>query len=163
MAEYAELIEALRDGCDWTDVSDCMRYEELMHDAAAAIEALQAEAGQWKAAVKGQEDGIKVLQAEVERLRAEMDSLIADAGARVGKAEAEVEQKKKDIAVLQKCYQIADEAVGKALEPKHGKWIGVSPFVDSVQCSECGYCIYSEELETPYCPWCGAKMENVND
>ena len=43
MGKYDELVEALRDGCDWTDVSDCMRYEELMHDAAAAIEALQAE------------------------------------------------------------------------------------------------------------------------
>lgn len=43
--------------------------------------------------------------------------------------------------------------------PKRGEWIGVSPFVDSEQCSVCGYCIHSEELETPYCPWCGAKME----
>lgn len=44
-------------------------------------------------------------------------------------------------------------------DPKRGEWVGVSPFVDSEQCSICGYCIHSEELETPYCPWCGAKME----
>lgn len=48
---------------------------------------------------------------------------------------------------------------GEVLMPKRGEWIGVSPFVDSEQCSICGYCIHSEELETPYCPWCGAKME----
>lgn len=40
----------------------------------------------------------------------------------------------------------------------HGKWVGVSPMVDSMECSECGYCIFSEELKTPYCPWCGARM-----
>lgn len=42
---------------------------------------------------------------------------------------------------------------------KYGTWIGVSPMVDSMQCSECGYQIQSEELETPYCPNCGARME----
>ena len=41
----------------------------------------------------------------------------------------------------------------------HARWQGVSPFVDSEECSNCRYCIYSEELETPYCPWCGAKMD----
>lgn len=42
MTDYTELVKALRDGCDWTDVSDCISYELLMHDAAAAIEELQA-------------------------------------------------------------------------------------------------------------------------
>ena len=47
-----------------------------MHDdAAAAIEELQAEVGQWKAAVKGQEDGINVLQTEVKRLKDVIDEL----------------------------------------------------------------------------------------
>ena len=41
----------------------------------------------------------------------------------------------------------------------HGRWQGVSPFVDSEECSECRYCIQDEELETPYCPMCGAKMD----
>ena len=41
----------------------------------------------------------------------------------------------------------------------HGMWVGVNPFVDSVQCSICGGMLYSKELETPYCPYCGAKME----
>ena len=45
--------------------------------------------------------------------------------------------------------------------PKRGKWIGVSPTVDTVQCSVCGGQLFSEELETPYCPYCGAKMMEV--
>ena len=43
--------------------------------------------------------------------------------------------------------------------PKLGKWVGVSPMVDTVQCSVCGGQLFSEELETPYCPYCGARME----
>lgn len=41
----------------------------------------------------------------------------------------------------------------------HGMWVGVNPLVDSVQCSICGGMLYSKELETPYCPYCGSKME----
>lgn len=41
----------------------------------------------------------------------------------------------------------------------HGRWQGVSPFVDTEECSNCRYNIQCEELETPYCPWCGAKMD----
>lgn len=46
-----------------------------------------------------------------------------------------------------------------AVPVRHGEWIGVSPMVDTRQCSRCGYNIVSEELETPYCPWCGARMD----
>lgn len=41
----------------------------------------------------------------------------------------------------------------------HARWQSVSPFVDTEECSNCRYNIQSEELETPYCPWCGAKMD----
>lgn len=41
---------------------------------------------------------------------------------------------------------------------KIGKWIKQNPFVDTEECSLCKYSIYSEELETPFCPWCGAEM-----
>ena len=47
----------------------------------------------------------------------------------------------------------------KAQLPKRGEWVGVSPMVDTVQCSVCGGELFSAELETPYCPYCGAKME----
>lgn len=41
----------------------------------------------------------------------------------------------------------------------HARWQGISPFVDAEECSNCRWNIQSEELETPYCPWCGAKMD----
>lgn len=50
-------------------------WGKLMQDAAAAIEDLQAEVHFWEAAVKGQEDGIKVLQTEVKRLKECNDEL----------------------------------------------------------------------------------------
>ena len=76
MTGYTELVKALRHCTDnepsngdcWNCPYQGEKCHTLLSNAAAAIEALQAEAGQWKAAVKGQEDGIKVLQAEVERL-----------------------------------------------------------------------------------------------
>ena len=91
-------------------------------------------------------------------IRCNYEEMESDAAAAIEELQAEVERLNKEID-----KRIATEIDLSnrvdALEPKRGKWIGVSPFVDSVQCSECGYCIYSEELETPYCPWCGAKME----
>jgi predicted Zn-ribbon and HTH transcriptional regulator len=41
----------------------------------------------------------------------------------------------------------------------HGHWQKVNPMVDTVECSECGYQLLSEELKTPYCAWCGAEMD----
>ena len=48
-------------------------------------------------------------------------------------------------------------------EVKKARWNGVSPFVDSLECSGCRYCILGEEMKTPYCPWCGAEMENWDE
>ena len=45
----------------------------------------------------------------------------------------------------------------------HAKWQGVSPFVDSEECSECRYNIQSKELRTPRCPWCGAIMDGWDE
>ena len=62
-------------------------------------------------------------------------------------------------------YSAKDDDAADAIEalqaqlPKRGEWIGVSPMVDTVQCSVCGGQLFSAELETPYCPYCGAKME----
>ena len=42
---------------------------------------------------------------------------------------------------------------------KHGKWVRNNPFTDTLACSECNYEIPTEELRTPYCPWCGARMD----
>lgn len=43
------------------------------------------------------------------------------------------------------------------VEPvRHGQWIPTRPYMYSVKCTICGK-IW--ELETPYCPSCGAKMD----
>lgn len=113
MAEYTELIKALRHCYEDDDAcATCQRWladdewgikckGRLISDAAAAIEALQAEV------------------AELKRVNMEIFEDL----------------------------------------PKRGEWVGVSPMVDTVQCSVCGGQLFSAELETPYCPWCGAKME----
>ena len=75
MSDYGKLIEALRDECDWTDVSDCIAYELLMHDAAAAIEALQALLTEADKKQAYQHDRICELTAENEELQAEVQDL----------------------------------------------------------------------------------------
>lgn len=60
------------------------------------------------------------------------------------------------------CHNVLMTDAADAIEamlPKWGEWVGVSPMVDTVQCSVCGGQLFSAELETPYCPYCGAKME----
>lgn len=43
------------------------------------------------------------------------------------------------------------------VEPmRHGQWIPTRPYMYSVKCTICGK---TWELETPYCPSCGAKMD----
>lgn len=44
------------------------------------------------------------------------------------------------------------------VEVKHGEWVKTNPLTDTVECSLCHYQIISEELITPFCPWCGADM-----
>jgi rubrerythrin len=52
----------------------------------------------------------------------------------------------------------------QTIEPrKKGKWVKQNPMVDTEECSECGYNIQGEELETPFCPWCGADMRCEHD
>ena len=53
-----------------------------------------------------------------------------------------------------------NELLKKKLEENAGEWIHSNPETDTLECSKCGYNIISEELKTPYCPWCGAKMKN---
>lgn len=81
MSDYKEQANSLREHADLIETSGIELYGPsatrlLVYDlrnAAAAIEELQAEVRFWEAAVKGQDDGIKVLQAEVERLQAELE------------------------------------------------------------------------------------------
>lgn len=48
-------------------------------------------------------------------------------------------------------------------DEQEGEWIRSSPFTDTMECSLCGYNIYSEEIETPHCPWCGARLKGKYD
>ena len=42
---------------------------------------------------------------------------------------------------------------------RHGHWQRSNPLTDTEECSVCGYNIPTDEFETPYCPLCGAKMD----
>ena len=43
------------------------------------------------------------------------------------------------------------------VEPvRHGRWVPTRPYMHSAKCTVCGN-IW--DLETPYCPSCGAKMD----
>ena len=80
--------------------------------------------------------------------------VMLDAAAAIEELQAELVEHKRVNRELTELYQDAVEHL-----PNLGKWIGVSPMVDTVQCSVCGGQLFSAELETPYCPYCGAKME----
>ena len=64
-----------------------------------------------------------------------------------------------------KCQQAEDMAI-KALEqePKTGHWINVNKgkwnTIPAYKCSECGANADLRDWsgESPFCPWCGAKM-----
>ena len=48
------------------------------------------------------------------------------------------------------------------VEPvRRGEWIEDDYAFN--RCSECGYEFDSPEIKTPYCPNCGAKMDNEED
>ena len=40
-------------------------------------------------------------------------------------------------------------------------WVGVSPLVDTIMCSNCGYNVQCDELATDYCPGCGYEMSYI--
>lgn len=143
MTDYTELVKALRILQDKNSLSYYKR--QVCKDAAAAIEALQAEMGQWKAAVKGQEDGIKVLQTEVKRLE---------------EAENSVENYKR--MWLEKH------------EPKTARWEGWTSTHWSKRCDsngdpiytehtyyQCSYCGRRTVVRENFCPNCGAVMEDM--
>ena len=43
------------------------------------------------------------------------------------------------------------------------KWVPASPFTDTYMCSKCNYNIPDIALATPFCPWCGSPMEEVDE
>ena len=68
-------------------------------------------------------------------------------------------------------YDIDNTPTADVAEVKHGRWIekpyefdfgGVKTYssVTDTVCSVCGESAI-EYMETPWCPWCGAKMDEV--
>ena len=43
----------------------------------------------------------------------------------------------------------------------HAHWTGVTPMVDTIMCSNCGWNYPTNEFATPYCPCCGARMDRM--
>ena len=83
-------------------------------------------------------------------------SMYADAAAAIEALEARLGEAENSVERWKDMYLTKHE-------PKRGEWVGVSPMVDTVQCSVCGGQLFSAELETPYCPYCGAKMTEVRE
>lgn len=156
--------------------------DKLKLDAAAAIEDLEGFLAEAERDRDEYEERMRKEQERVIELQAEADALAHDIERYVGinveltteieELEAknkelhgriEDEELKIDFLTADSTnYEIAIEEL-KAQLPKRGEWIGVSPMVDTVQCSVCGGQLFSAELETPYCPYCGADMEETED
>lgn len=57
---------------------------------------------------------------------------------------------------------VANYPITDVVEVKHGKWIdlGRNYYTFVNQCSECGA---KYDFRSPYCPNCGAKMEDIDN
>ena len=102
------------------------------------------------AAVRDTDFGDTCVYCEHSDMCKDADCIILQAADAIEALQADLERKHTADCFGCKCEK---------LEPKRGEWVGVSPMVDTVQCSVCGGQLFSAELETPYCPYCGAKME----
>ena len=172
MSKYEQLVKALRCGEYKPECgsSDCLYWSglgcmdgQLMEDAAAAIEELQAELDQWKAAVKGQEDGIKVLQAEMKRLKEANDEL-REAQTYIDHYGDKWLTSAKDVptSAYNHGYMDGKNEAEQALEPKMGEWIRIDKH--TIQCPLCHRYLDLRGVnagrgDANYCPNCGAKME----
>ena len=148
MMDYDKLVEALRckrddcEGCDLAffdnDEGWMCQYAAKDDDAADAIEALRKRLVSALTALHlaNEKMGYYGIQPYTE---ADGDDMISDW-----------------------VKTLVHEELEQQL-PKCGEWVYADPFVDTVQCSLCGGQLPSEELETPYCPYCGAKMEAQDD
>jgi rubrerythrin len=89
---------------------------------------------------------------------------LIDADALIAQWESDAEEMEELAIKLATYGAINDVKRQPTIEPrKKGKWVKQNPMVDTEECSECGYNIQGEELETPFCPWCGADMRGEHD
>lgn len=154
MTKYTELVKALRwcaenFGCP----IECPRYSPADEGVRACVSRLEKDAA----------DAIEALQAEVERLK-DCNEELREKQTYIDHYGDKWMTSAKDVPTAAYKHGYADgRDEAEAQLPKRGKWIGVNPMVDTVQCSICGGQLFSAELETPYCPYCGAKMREVQE
>lgn len=153
MTDYKELVERLR-----TEQFTLEELSIILPKAADAIEELQEtlEAVQKNSGINFRM--WEEAQAEVERLK-EGNEELRKRQTYIDRYGNEWLTSAEDVPNYAYEHGYADGlAEAEAQLPKLGKWVGVSPMVDTVQCSICGGQLFSSELETPYCPYCGADM-----
>ena len=67
----------------------------------------------------------------------------------------------------QESLDMAIEAL--EVEPKHGRWISTASTLTGYwhKCSGCGGVAIpyynGQDILSPYCPWCGARMDEVEE
>ena len=153
---YEELVKALRSA---STVSTA--WEKLMHDAAAAIEALQAEVLKLEERTKAQQGRLEDYMEKQLYIDHYGDKWMTSA---------------KDVptAAYNHGYMDGKNEAEQALEPKHGEWVEdtttyAGPGLSNYKCSLCGKICgtWRRGLEPSELPnWCGncgadmrAKME----
>lgn len=95
---------------------------------------------------------------------------LIDADALIAKLQKRTDMSRKDWnwdlhAVASDFIEIL-EAEPTIVERKHGHWVYDDPFGALPKCSECGrrsHDAAAEERATPYCPHCGAVMNEEAD
>lgn len=157
MTNYEKLVEALRILQDKNSLSYYKR--QVCKDAADAIEKLVALYEKAEMDATNLTGKLAQAEAEVERLK--------DSNEELRERQTYIDHygdrwmtSAKDVPTAAYKHGYADgRDEAEAQSPKRGKWVGVSPAVDTVYCSVCGGQLFNAELETPYCPYCGAKIE----
>ena len=66
-----------------------------------------------------------------------------------------------EVIEVVKGWRVEQAPTVDAVPVVHGHWeIGDSLYVTHAQCSKCKRRVY-ESVEYKFCPWCGAKMDEV--
>lgn len=172
MSDHTELVNVLR-YCGkkyfaGNECKDCIRFgtgplcdDKMKLDAAAAIEELQS------AWIKSETDATNLTgrlaqaEADVERLK-ESNEELREKQTFIDHYGDKWMTSAKDVptSAYERGYADGwDEA--EAQLPKQGKWY--TELFDGDKKYQCSNCLTHWDVETRYCPFCGAKMEETDD